>query len=111
MALEPAKLTPTHIDTVDEPRSHRGLDSVWYAQTKEIARPVLSERRRGCHSNLNRLAPSLKKPHAWPKPFSQKAVPLPSCARSLARCFKINCTSPCFRKRRSLRWLPGRCPC
>ncbi len=31
-------------DTVGEPSSARGLDSVWYAQTKEIARLVLSER-------------------------------------------------------------------
>ena len=32
------------LDTVGEPSSARGLDSVWYAQTKEIARLVLSER-------------------------------------------------------------------
>ena len=34
----------TQSDTVGEPSSVRGLDSVWYAQTQEIARLVLNER-------------------------------------------------------------------
>jgi hypothetical protein len=34
----------TQVYTVGEPSFARGLDSVWYAQTKEIARLVLSER-------------------------------------------------------------------